>query len=402
MKFDLLFPQVLQGDVALNHVQRFMKNDFREAVLSSGVYACLSALSGFLSKVVSDNKRTHPDVYREVQALCFWLRPATLKQLQTDYSQRIGRGVSFHIAPSNVDTLFFYSLCCGLLAGNAVVIRVSETSSEIGVWLLEHLVRFADMENEASRYLRDRLCVVSYPRDSQFTAWASQQCDVRILWGSDASIAELQQLPLKPSAIDISFGHRYSMGVVTLNSENDARLAAQRIFSDLKPFHQKACASPIALVFLATDEPLQAEFWQALQALASEAAPWRNLAIAAQDKLSFAQRLALSGEPLLATQAINLTTPLLPLAVSYLTPSMLDWHPGQGCLLSLSINQLDELDIFAHCQTVATFGLTESQQTLLQQHPNTRRVCALGSSLSFSSTWDGIDLIAACSLMTGD
>ena len=42
--------------------------------------------------------------------------------------KRIGRGVTYHIAPSNVPVNFAVSMTSALLAGKACVIRVSNTS----------------------------------------------------------------------------------------------------------------------------------------------------------------------------------------------------------------------------------------------------------------------------------
>lgn len=47
-----------------------------------------------------------------------------MKQGYPDLSTRWGRGVAFHIAPSNVAVNFAYSLVAGLLSGNANVVRV--------------------------------------------------------------------------------------------------------------------------------------------------------------------------------------------------------------------------------------------------------------------------------------
>ena len=63
----------------------------------------------------------------------FWCRKANLVRLKeqcTDTIGRIGKGIVFHIAPSNVPVNFAFSLAFGLLAGNGNVVRVSDKQFE--------------------------------------------------------------------------------------------------------------------------------------------------------------------------------------------------------------------------------------------------------------------------------
>ncbi|MBQ7497349.1 MAG: long-chain-fatty-acyl-CoA reductase, partial [Selenomonas sp.] len=66
--------------------------------------------------------------YSDVIAYGFWLRKASMEQLRQGYDsevQRLGRGMVFHIAPSNIPIQFAVSLVYALVAGNASVVRVS-------------------------------------------------------------------------------------------------------------------------------------------------------------------------------------------------------------------------------------------------------------------------------------
>ena len=57
----------------------------------------------------------------------FWCRRQHLMQLKKAYGQdreRLGLGMIFHIAPSNVPGLFAWSAAIGLLAGNSNLVRV--------------------------------------------------------------------------------------------------------------------------------------------------------------------------------------------------------------------------------------------------------------------------------------
>ena len=82
----------------------------------------LDALSKELNK--DPNIRVYPDV----ATFGFFCRRANILSLKKKHSSndilRLGRGLLFHIAPSNVAVNFAYSLVSGLLAGNINIVRV--------------------------------------------------------------------------------------------------------------------------------------------------------------------------------------------------------------------------------------------------------------------------------------
>ena len=65
--------------------------------------------------------------FPDVITFGFFCRKGNIERLKEAYraqiSYRLGRGVTFHIAPANVPVNFAYSLVCGLLAGNACIVR---------------------------------------------------------------------------------------------------------------------------------------------------------------------------------------------------------------------------------------------------------------------------------------
>ena len=70
--------------------------------------------------------------YQDVIAFAFWCRKASLIEMKKNIawlpSARekgvLGRGIVFHVAPSNVAMNFAYSFVAGLLAGNANIVRL--------------------------------------------------------------------------------------------------------------------------------------------------------------------------------------------------------------------------------------------------------------------------------------
>ena len=104
---------------------------------SDEVIEFLNALSGVLMK--DRQSRLYPDAI----TFAYFCRKANLQKLKAQYVRdgelRLGRGVLFHIAPSNVPINFGYSLVAGLLAGNANIVRVSSKQFPQVDLIIKHL-----------------------------------------------------------------------------------------------------------------------------------------------------------------------------------------------------------------------------------------------------------------------
>lgn len=123
---DVVIPMQQSSDYILLFPQEIDWEKFTQyhpdEPFSDGVIEFLNALSSVLLK--DHRSRMFPDVI----TFAFFCRRANLIALKERYmqdEQRLGRGILFHIAPSNVPINFGYSLVAGLLAGNANVVRVS-------------------------------------------------------------------------------------------------------------------------------------------------------------------------------------------------------------------------------------------------------------------------------------
>ena len=69
-----------------------------------------SFLDDFSNKLNQDRES---DAYADLKELSFWCREKNILRLKIKHSSeynRIGKGLAFHITPSNVPTNFFYSL----------------------------------------------------------------------------------------------------------------------------------------------------------------------------------------------------------------------------------------------------------------------------------------------------
>ena len=65
--------------------------------------------------------------YPDLVYLMFWCRKKKIENLAKNYENnelRLGRGLIFHICPSNVPTNFIYSFFFGLLSGNSNIVKL--------------------------------------------------------------------------------------------------------------------------------------------------------------------------------------------------------------------------------------------------------------------------------------
>ena len=151
---------------------------------------CTIAYLNALSSAIMHDPQSR--LYPDVATFAFFCRRANLVKLQEAYKSdaiRLGRGMIFHIAPSNVPINFAYSLVSGLLAGNYNVVRISAKSFPQVDVVLRHMHELESEYPEVSK----RIAIVRYEHDSNANAIFSADCAVRVIWGGDATIARIRE-----------------------------------------------------------------------------------------------------------------------------------------------------------------------------------------------------------------
>lgn len=234
------------------------------------VCAFLEELSAALLR--DKNVRAYPDVV----AFAFFCRKANLAALAKNYEQeakrRVGRGLLFHIAPSNVPINFAYTLVQGLLSGNLNIVKASSKGfAQTGIVCDAISVLLAE---ERFAVLRPFVCVVEYDRNRQdVTEYFSSLCSARLIWGGDATIEAVRRAPLAPRAFDVTFADRYSLAVLDAetvlaqNEQDGLKRLAQDFYNDTYLFDQNACTSPRLVYWLGESEQVkkaQELFWMAV------------------------------------------------------------------------------------------------------------------------------------------
>ena len=129
-----------------------------------------------VSRSLMNSKATKS--YPDVVTFAFWIRKSSINKLKdrflkNDDNLRLGKGVAFQIAPSNVPVNFAYSLVSGLLTGNANIVRVPSKD-------FEQVSIIAGAFNEVlSRYddLKEYVYLVRYDRDKDVNSLFSSMAD---------------------------------------------------------------------------------------------------------------------------------------------------------------------------------------------------------------------------------
>lgn len=352
--------------------------------------------------------RLHP----ELIAMAHWFRAANLPRLRAQLldggnaassSVFLRRGLVFHIAPSNVDSVFIYSWLLSLLCGNANIARVSRRRTGQMQAFFEHVHRILSSPEFAQ--LAQSNWVLSYDHDPDITEKLSAACHLRVIWGGDATIALIRQTPLPALSMELAFANRFSMAVIKSDAvhaldETGLRDLAKRFYNDVFWFNQRACSSPKAVWWIGEADDVAAarsRFWPALQEQIIQREP-ENTPAQVMNRLTNSFALAQAHE------GARMESPLgeLPcrILMKDLNESDRGLHDGQGMFIELVRPTLSGMlpALTSRDQTLAHFGFTpDDWLPILQDLPPhaADRMVPIGEALAFSSVWDGVNLLRA-------
>ena len=344
----------------------------------------------------------HGRVYPSIVAAGYWLRKSNLLTIKSQYpTQKLQpAGCVFHIAPGNVDTLFFYSMIVSLLCGNQTILRLSNKITTVSQVLLDLINQFFG-ELQPSHLLFSLITVLQYEHNDLISAKISAVSTARVIWGSDQTIKHLSQFPLHKSTNNICFPDRYSVAIIQINSEAQIKAAVENLLRDIQPYFQQACSSPKVVYWLNTKEWIQNKFWQLLDKQLNKQETLDTSDLMAQ--LLYTQRL-----PLLLNASVNKNKCLFKkfdllhlINLEFITLDSIQSHCGLWVLLCIQINRLDDIKLFDHCQSVTLSGLDPSQWKNWQNNTQQpmKRIIPAGQALAFSHIWDGVDLVERLSFV---
>jgi hypothetical protein len=343
--------------------------------------------------------------FPELMALGYWMRKANLDRLRKQLSDRTGdallvaRGTAFHIAPSNVDTIFVYSWFLSLLAGNRNIVRLSSKPSVQADLLAGAIAELLALPEHAE--IAARALLLRYAPNDAITARLSAACDVRIVWGGDNTVRQVRAMALPPTATEVAFSNKYSLALLHaqrwLDLDATARdTLANAFYNDAYWFDQMACSSPRLVLWLG-DEPLARaaadDFWPRVDAVI--AARHQRMADVdyvnkrvAQDAVAIEHGGRIERARTNDLSRVWLDRPALHVA----------HHCGAGLFFESALASLDALRPLLNrtVQTLSYAGVTrEELRAFVAGGPigGIDRMVPFGRALDFGPVWDGFDLL---------
>ena len=340
--------------------------------------------------------------YSDVVTFAFFCRKANIEKEKAKYvgciEKRTGRGVTFHIAPSNVPINFAYTMVAGLLSGNACIVRVSTKffpQTDIICRAIQKVFKMRDYE-----VLKEYIAIVQYERDAEINSYFSSLCDIRVIWGGDAAITEIRKTPIQPRSFDITFADRYSLCIVHADNylkETSRQKVAQNFYNDTYLYDQNACSAPRLMIWVGKKEAIaQAKdcFWTALHDYAKLRYPIES--VIAVDKLMTICRCAIDLDK---AKQISMPDNLISrINVDRLTKDLPDYRCAGGSFIEYDDETLDSLKsiITNKYQTMSYIGFqhNELQDWIIDNGlSGIDRIVPVGQTADFTLVWDGYDLI---------
>lgn len=334
--------------------------------------------------------------YPDIVSFGFYIRKANILRLKESFEDkhyRIGRGLIFHIAPSNVPINFAYSFLFGLLSGNTNIVKISSKEYEQVNIVCSEIEKL--FQEEKFKQIKDTNAFIRYSNIDEITAYISSVSDGRVIWGGDKSITHIRKFPIKIRGVEIVFADRYSICI--LNSDavldlNDSELQklSDKFYNDTYLFDQNACSSPQIIFWYGKNiEKAKNIFWNSIKHSAEkyDLAPIKvvdkytdMLTNIIQDNV---KKVEMYGNEIYCLE----------------TEKIQDNLNGRfGLFYEYSIEELSEIadTIRDKCQTITYFGIDKNKiiSSLINKNiSGVDRIVPVGMALDMNVIWDGYDII---------
>ena len=350
-------------------------------------------------------KRRESKTYPDIMAFGFWCRKSNINKIKNMFEDgllRLGLGLAFHIAPSNVPVNFAFSFAFGLLSGNANIVRAPSKSfpqvdlicNEIKNLLLHK--KYAEIQSMTA--------IVKYAQKDDLTEFFSANSNARLIWGGDETIRNIRALSTPERCIDIAFSDRYSFCVIKAEAvlaleERKLRQLAEQFYNDSYLMDQNACSSPHLVVWLGELREIARErFWSAVYQVVCK--KYDLQLIHAVDKYT---GLCQNAIDLKQIRSITRHGNFIYRILIETLPEDLDTFRGKFGYFyefdATDINQISHI-VNKKFQTLTYFGVKKSD--LINFMAKNRffgidNITPIGSALDIGVFWDGYDIIRCLS-----
>lgn len=345
-------------------------------------------------------KTTDKKLYPDIISYAFWIRKANIDKERKrfeDRSQKMGKGLSFHITPSNVPVNFAVSMTSALLAGNACVIRLSDKPFPQVDIITQAINRLLDT---TYMQLKDRLCIMRYAHDDEITSWLCGQCDIRIVWGGDRTIKAMRTYAIPPRTTELTFSDRHSICVIHADEylKRDGEKIADLFYTDTYYTDQNACSSPRIVIWMGKEKKqARKQFWGILKDKVRQ--EYEFSPVLAVDKREALCELAIQNPQVRLLEQDNICTRV---ELTDIPDGLMEHKLYGGYFFEYETDCLDDIVplLSKACQTVSYLGIEPEKINEIVTTNGVRgvdRIVPLGHTMDLSFFWDGNDMIEAMS-----
>lgn len=356
---------------------------------------------------LSVSLRNHKKIrdFSDVMAFAFWCRSSNINKLREEFKNnkyRLGLGMVFHIAPSNVPVNFAFSFVFGLLSGNANIVRVpSKPFTQVYI-ICDEINKI--LENDKYLAIKSMTTFVKYERNNEITAMYSKNCNARIIWGGDRTIWNIRKLPIPPRCMDIAFADRFSLSVISSDSIIDMddfylERLAEGFYNDTYLMDQNACSSPHLVIWIGENkEKAQKIFWNALYHKVKK--EYELEPVTAVDKYTLLCENSIDLENI--EEFKRFSNLLYVLKINELIHNIDKYHGKFGYFFEYDTDDMNELSYIVNnkYQTLTYHGIEKSKLVnvvLGNSLLGIDRIMPIGQAMDMTVVWDGYDIVKTLS-----
>ena len=356
-----------------------------------------------LSKIIRESKEASN--YPDLMAFSFWVRKSNIRKFKSSYNKldnRLGKGLAFHITPSNVPLNFGYSFVFGLLSGNSNIIKIPSKDFSQTVLLGEILKDL--LKKKKYIPLFENTSFVKYDKNNNFTEYFSSKSDARLIWGGDSTIKNIRQLTTPVRCIDIVFADRYSICIIKTDilleqNASELKKIIAHFYNDTYIMDQNACSSPHLIVWLGNNkQKAKNQFWHLLDEHVRK--NYNLPSVSAVDKYNRFCQNAIDIN--ISFKLFRYGSHIYRIVLEKLPDNIHDYRGNCGYFFEYDAKNLSEIIpiITNKFQTLTYFGLEKlslKNFVIDNKLHGIDRIVPIGQALEMSLTWDGFDIIRSLS-----